>query len=156
MVQHWKLVIQGSEPQRMEAIKDCAERMASSLDYIPFPQEQWKDVKRYKWNTHGTLPFFGKQAIGQEVQPRKSKIDGDREEHFNFNDPDFWGNDWDVSALKRYFNVLFPGFRGVLETEKEAAAEIERLFGGLACSMGGHGVVRKFTWPCSLVLATRC
>ena len=152
MVASWRKVIRGSGEKRMWGFKRCADQMASWLDYMQFPADTWTDVKRLKWNTrHGTLPFFGEEACGFAVRPTSNVSQGettlDREE-----DADFWRTEWDVQALKRYFEVLFPGFR---EKIVQGDEEIEELFGKLVRAMDGEGKTRSFTWPCVLVLATR-
>ncbi|KAI4263965.1 MAG: hypothetical protein L6R42_000908 [Xanthoria sp. 1 TBL-2021] len=150
MVLNWKNVIGGSTPRRAWGFKRCADAMESWLDYLPFDPQTWTDVRRYKWNTHGTLPFFGQEACGYPIEPSSNVRDGEKvvvEE-----DAAFWLNEWDIEALRAYFKVLFPGFREALG---EGDGEIEGLFGELAKAMGGEGVKRKFTWPCALVLATR-
>ena len=150
MVLNWSKVIQGSGPLRQQGFKRCADGMESWLDFVEFPADTWTDVRRYKWNTHGTLPFFGKEACGWEIEPVDNV--GDREKVIIERDPDFWANRWDVAALKSYFTVLFPGFR---EAIGEGDKEIDGLFAELTEVMGGEGVETGFTWPCVLLLATR-
>ncbi|KAL9010707.1 MAG: hypothetical protein Q9173_004389 [Seirophora scorigena] len=150
MVRNWTKVIDGSGPRRAWGFKRCAEAMDSWLDFLPFSTDEWTDVQRYKWNTHGTLPFFGKEACGYEIEPTSNVKAAER--LVIDRDPRFWMNEWDIKALKEYFRVLFPGFRGAFG---EGDKEIDALFGDLSEIMGGEGVKRQFTWPCSLVLATR-
>ncbi|KAI4126441.1 MAG: hypothetical protein LQ338_003750 [Usnochroma carphineum] len=150
MVLNWTKVIRGSKPRRAWGFKRCADAMESWLDFLPFDADTWTDVERYKWNTHGTLAFFGEEACGHEIQPVSNVAEGEKVEVKA--DPDFWKNNWDIAALKEYFRVLFPGFR---EAIGEGDEEIDNLFLELAHVMGGEGVTRQFTWPCALVLATR-
>ena len=150
MVRLWSKVIRPSGPRRRWGFKRCADSMESWLDYVSFPTDTWKDVQRFKWNTHGTLPFFGKEACGWDIEPMSNVAEG--ENVVIQEDPQFWANEWDVAALKSYFAVLFPGFK---EATGEGDAEIDGLFDDLTEVMGGGGVVRRFTWPCSLLLATR-
>ncbi len=149
MVRDWTKVIRGSGPKRRWAFKRCADGMASWLDYVAFPADTWKDVQRFKWNTHGTLPFFGEEACGFGVEPVSNVAEG--EKVVVQADPEFWVNEWDIAALKSYFAVLFPGFK---EATGEADAETDPLFGELMEVMGGEGAVSRFTWPCVLLLAT--
>ena len=152
MERNWYKVIGGKEsgPKRAWGFKRCADAMESWLDFLPFDTDTWTDVQRYKWNTHGTLPFFGKKACGYEIQPVSNVKDGEKvvvqEDHA------FWKNEWDVGQVKEYFRVLFPDFR---EAIGEGDAQIDALFGKLGEAMGGEGKVTQFTWPCALVLATR-
>lgn len=151
MVRNWATVIAGSAPRRAWGFKRCADAMASWLDFLPFDGDTWGDVRRYKWNTRSTLPFFGEEACGyaieavSHVQPGETVVEAAE-------DGEFWANEWDVAALKEYFRVLFPGFR---EAVGEGDGVVDGLFGELGDLMGGEGVKRKFTWPCALVLATR-
>ncbi|KAL6713315.1 hypothetical protein ACLMJK_008780 [Lecanora helva] len=150
MVLNWTKVIRGSGPLRRWGFKRTADGMESWLDFVRFPVEDWANVQRYKWNTHGTLPFFGQEACGWAIEPM-SNI-GNKEKIIIERDPDFWKNEWNVGAVKSYFSVLFPGFR---EAIGEGDAEIDSLFHELAEVMGGESAVREFTWPCVLTLATR-
>ena len=150
MAFNWTKVIRGSGPKRQWGFKRCADGMESWLDFVRFSKDDWMDVKRIKWNTHGTLPFFGREACGWDIEPVSNVRQG--EKVIVKEDPDFWRNHWDIAAVKRYFSVLFPGFR---EAIGDGDAEIDKLFGELARVMGGAGVVRQFTWPCVLLLATR-
>ncbi|KAI4116243.1 MAG: hypothetical protein LQ345_003306 [Seirophora villosa] len=151
MALNWRKVIRGSTSQRARGFKRCADAMASWLDFLPFAADTWTDVQRHKWNTHGTLPFFGREACGYEIEPVSHVAEGEKVDVVG-PDAGFWANEWDVAALKEYFRVLFPGFRHAVG---EGDKEIDGLFGELSEAMGGQGVARRFTWPCSLVLATR-
>ncbi|KAL8716455.1 MAG: hypothetical protein Q9220_000362 [cf. Caloplaca sp. 1 TL-2023] len=133
MVLNWKKVIQGSASKRAWGFKRCADAMESWLDFLPFDEEVWMDVERYKWNTHGTLPFFGKEACEYEIEPISNVKE--REKQVSIRDTLFWSNSWDVGALKKYFTVLFPGFR---EAIGDGDAEIDKLFQDLAGIMGGE------------------
>ena len=150
MVLKWKKVIAGSGPKRARGFKRCADAMASWLDFLPFHEDVWKDVQRYKWNTHGTLPFFGEEACGYAIEPVSHVKEG--EKVVETEDQEFWMNVWDIAALKEYFRVLFPGFR---EAVGDGDKEVDACFVELTEAMGGEGVKREFTWPCALVLATR-
>ena len=150
MVLNWKKVISGSMPRRAWGFKRCADAMKSWLDFLSFDPRIWTDVRRYKWNTHGTLPFFGEEACGYPIEPTTNVKKG--EKVVVKEDGDFWQNEWDIETLKAYFKVLFPGFR---EAVGKGDAEIDGLFEELRGVMGEQGVKRTFTWPCALVLATR-
>ncbi|KAF6236847.1 hypothetical protein HO173_005138 [Letharia columbiana] len=99
---------------------------------------------------HGTLPFFGKEACGFDIEPVLNISEGEKVTISE--DPEFWMNGWDVTAVKRYFSVLFPGFK---EANGEGDAKIDGLFKELTEIMGGEDAVRRFTWPCVLLMATR-
>lgn len=150
MARNWNKVIGGRESGRKRAwgFRRCADAMASWLDFLPFAPETWTDVQRYKWNTHGTLPFFGEEACGYPIEPVSNVAEG--EKVVVREDAEFWRNDWDVAQLKEYFRVLFPGFRQAIG---EGDEQIDALFAELAEAMGGER--KQFTWPVALVLATR-
>ncbi|KAL8675934.1 MAG: hypothetical protein Q9186_007489 [Xanthomendoza sp. 1 TL-2023] len=151
MVLNWQKVIRGSGPRRAWGFKRCADAMESWLDFLPFDPETWTHVQRYKWNkTRGTLPFFGQEACGYDIQPVSNVAEG--EKCVEKEDTGFWVNEWDAAGVKEYFRVLFPGFREAVGEEDQ---EIDGLFVRLTEAMGGEGVRRRFTWPCALVLATR-
>ncbi|KAL8803027.1 MAG: hypothetical protein Q9200_006377, partial [Gallowayella weberi] len=105
MVLNWKKVIRGNGavgPRRAWGFKRCADAMESWLDFLPFDNGVWTDVRRYKWNTHGTLPFFGKEACGYDIHP-VSNVVADEEKVLESTDPEFWVNEWDVGGLREYF-----------------------------------------------------
>lgn len=146
----WTKVIRGSGPKREWGFKRCADAMASWLDYVSFPADTWVGVQRIKHNTHATLPFFGEKACGFNIEPVSRVAKG--EKVIVHNDPKFWMNRWDVNRLREYFRVLFPGFK---EANGDGDAEIDNLFAMLGKLMGGERAVHEFTWPCSLLVATR-
>ncbi|KAL8665433.1 MAG: hypothetical protein Q9168_007705 [Polycauliona sp. 1 TL-2023] len=76
-------------PRRAWGFKRCADAMDSWLDFLPFDSQQWTDVKRYKWNTHGTLPFFGKEACGYAIEPESCVQAG--EEVIELEDAGYFG-----------------------------------------------------------------
>ena len=150
MVQSWAKVIRGSRSKRLQGFKRAADGMASWLDYIPFDSGTWTDVRRIKWNPHATLPFFGAEACGFDIDVVSHVQAGERTEERV--DPEWWRNDWDLAELKRYFGVLFPDFKQALG---KGDTGIDALFNDLGEKMGGEGVMCQFTWPAVLVLATR-
>ncbi|KAL8792453.1 MAG: hypothetical protein Q9195_004986 [Heterodermia aff. obscurata] len=134
MVLNWTKVIGGSGPRRAWGFKRCADAMESWLDFLPFPSDTWVDVQRYKWNTHGTLPFFGEEACGYKIEPVSNVVDG--EKVVVEKDEEFWMNEWDVAAVKEYFRVLFPSFRGVVGDSDKG---INELFRAIGCGDGWGG-----------------
>lgn len=151
MWRNWAKVIRPSGQQRMWGFRRCADAMASWLDYVDFDPQVWDKVERWKWNTHGTLPFFGEEAGGWPVTPASNVKQG-VEEVREVRDDGFWGNDWDVGTLKEYFRVLYPGFQDALAGGDK---QIDALFRELTREMGGEEKVVKFTWPAALLLATK-
>ncbi|KAL8938126.1 MAG: hypothetical protein Q9211_003356, partial [Gyalolechia sp. 1 TL-2023] len=135
MDRSWTTVIgrNDSGPKRALGFKRCADAMESWLDFLPFPQETWTDVQRYKWNTHGKLAFFGETACGYKIRPVSNIADG--EKVVVKEDLDFWKNEWNVAEVKKYFRVLFPGFRKAIG---EDDAVTNGLFEELGEAMGGE------------------
>lgn len=76
MVHKWGKVIRGSGPLRRWVYKRCAGRHGDLAGFCDFPTDTWKDVQRIKWNTHSTLPFFGKEACSWDVVPVSNVKDG--------------------------------------------------------------------------------
>ncbi|MCJ1332453.1 hypothetical protein MMC10_009146 [Thelotrema lepadinum] len=151
MVRNWAKVIQGGGPKRKAGFKRAADGMASWLDYVDFNPHIWKEVHRIKWNSQATLPFFGQEACGFEIDA-VSSVKAGIERVEEREDWEWWRNDWDLGELKRYFSVLFPGFK---EAVGEGDKEINRLYKELSELMGGERQVRQFTWPAVLVMATK-
>ncbi|KAI1103461.1 S-adenosyl-L-methionine-dependent methyltransferase [Jackrogersella minutella] len=150
MVKNWSKVIRGSGERRIAGFQRAAEGMTSWLDYVPLDPQTWMDVRRIKWNPSATLAFFGEEACGFPIRSTSSVQPCEHVEERE--DPEWWRNDWDIAELRRYFNVLFPGFK---EAVGEGDAEINRLFEELNVHFGGNGKVKQFTWPAVLVTATR-
>lgn len=107
-------------------------------------------MHRIKWNPSATLPFFGEEACGFAVDAVSNVAPGEAMDVRE--DGSWWQNDWNIASLKRYFEVLFPGFRAVIANRDP---DIDRLFAELAEKMGGEDSVCQFTWPVVSVLATK-
>ncbi|KAL8738823.1 MAG: hypothetical protein Q9181_000427 [Wetmoreana brouardii] len=148
MVRNWAKVIQGSGPRRLAGFKRAAEGMSSWLDYVRLDPLVWTHVHRIKWNTYGTLPFFGQEAGGFPVKSM-NRI-GPKEKLETIEDRDWWRNDWDVEQLKNYFRVLFPAFKDAVGEGNE---EVNAIYDELEEKMGKS--TAAFTWPVVLVMATR-
>ncbi|KAI0110608.1 S-adenosyl-L-methionine-dependent methyltransferase [Hypoxylon sp. NC0597] len=150
MVRNWAKVIRGSGERRKAGFRRAAEGMKSWLDYVPLDPQTWTDVRRIKWNPSATLPFFGEEACGFPISSTSNVRPSEHIEERE--DPEWWRNDWNLAELKRYFSVLFPGFK---EAVGDGDAEINQLFQELSVHFGGEGEVKQFTWPAVLVTATR-
>ncbi|KAL8694665.1 MAG: hypothetical protein Q9218_000760 [Villophora microphyllina] len=149
MIRNWATVIQkDSGPKRRAGFRRAAEGMSSWLDYVPLEPSTWTDVHRIKWNTYGTLPFFGEEACGFPIKT-ENRV-GEREKTETIEDCEWWRNDWDVEQLKDYFRVLFPGFKDAVGEGNE---EMESIYNDLRTVMGKG--TAAFTWPVALVMATR-
>ena len=148
MVHNWAAVIEGSGPKRQAGFKRAAEGMSSWLDSIWLNPSVWTSIRRIKWNTYGTLPFFDEKACGFPLNVSNTVADDNKVE--TIEDRNFWRNDWNLEQLKSYFRVLFPGFENAVRQDDP---EIDRLYGQLELKMGNG--TATFTWPVSLVMATR-
>ncbi|KAL8636698.1 MAG: hypothetical protein Q9228_005939 [Teloschistes exilis] len=149
MVRNWATVIQkDSGPRRRAGFRRAAEGMSSWLDYVRLDSSTWIDVHRIKWNTYGTLPFFEEEACGFPIKTENRVSGGEKTE--TIEDPEWWRNDWDVEQLKKYFRVLFPGFKDAVGEDNK---EMESIYNELRNVMGTGEAA--FTWPVALVLATR-
>ncbi|OTB08088.1 hypothetical protein M426DRAFT_317193 [Hypoxylon sp. CI-4A] len=150
MVKNWATVIRGSGERRKAGFQRAAEGMESWLDYVLLDPATWTDVRRIKWNPSATLAFFAEEACGFPIQTT-SRVGPD--EHVEEReDPEWWQNNWDIAELKKYFSVLFPGFKDAVG---DGDAEINKWFQELEAKMGGQGKINQFTWPAVLVTATR-
>lgn len=136
------------------AWKRAVDGMASWLDYIPFDPRDWKDVRRHKWNTAASLPFYLQDACDFPVEPYASSVkQGETctEERYA---PDHWKKEWDIAWVRRFLWALFPKSQEVRKKEEqdlELAGWIEEL----EQAMGGRDAVRQLSWPSVLVLATK-
>ena len=54
-------IIKGGDTMKNEW-KSTTDVMASWFDSVHFKESQWKDVERYKWNTHGKMTFYDEEA----------------------------------------------------------------------------------------------
>lgn len=149
MDHNFRPVVSGGGEARKQSWKRAADGKFSWLDYISFSQEQWKDVRRHKWNTHARLSFFTTGACDFPVEPISNvqKHETITEEQ----DLHFWQVSWDVGMLKRFVGASFP-------KPKELAGPddtMDRLFVQLADAMGGYEAERQFSWPVVLILASK-
>ena len=124
--------------------------MASWLDCIGFPREDWTDVERTKWNHDKPMSFLPDKYLDFEVKYKHS-VDPDEkvEEHI---DRDFWakeqcGVDW----VEGYIDAQFPW----KSTNDEVGAQLKPMYKELEEAMGGEGSKTKIGWPVVLLLATR-
>lgn len=142
-------VINGGGTARAMAWKRAADGIASWLDYLDFPPDQWEMVQRNKWNSEtAKMGFFSSDACDFPIQPtsnvRETEVTVEKE---NLN---LWKGKWDVQGAKNFVQVSFPNFKGMVEADDE----IGGLFEELARAMGGEDAVRCYTWPVVLILAT--
>ena len=124
--------------------------MASWLDNIGFPSEDWTDVERIKWNHDRPLCFLPEEYFDFDFKYENCvKSDEKVEERI---ERDFWakeqcGIDW----VEGYIDAQFPW----KTTNDDVAAELKPMYKELEAAMGGEGSKTKISWPVVLLLATR-
>ncbi len=124
--------------------------MASWLDNIGFPSEDWVDVERTKWNHDKPLSFLPEEYLDFEVIYKDSVTPQEKVEKIA--DRDFWakeecGVDW----VEGYMDAQFPWE----STDDEVGAQLKPMYKELEAAMGGQGSKTKIGWPVVLLLATR-
>ena len=124
--------------------------MASWLDKIGFPQEEWTDVQRTKWNHDKPLCFLPEEYFDFEVEYTNSAAPDEKVEKLV--DRDFWameerGVDW----VEGYIDAQLPW----KTTDDEVGAQLKPMYKEMEQAMGGPGSKTKISWPVALLLATR-
>ena len=124
--------------------------LASWLDSIKFPREDWVDVERTKWNHDRPLSFLPEEHYDFEVKYQNSVTPEEKVEERI--DRDFWareqcGVDW----VEGFIDAQFPW----KSTNDEIGAQLKPMYRDLEEAMGGRGSKTKISWPVVLLLATR-
>ena len=145
---NFKPVVSGRDPEGQKSWKLAADGMHSWLDYIPFPQDQWQNVHRHKWNTQVRLAFFGPAACDFPIEPKSSVAKGERTTEDR--DDSLWQVNWDLNKLRQFVRASFPRSNWY-----EADQEFNPLFEKLRKAMGQDGAARPMSWPAVLVLAQK-
>jgi trans-aconitate 3-methyltransferase len=140
--------IKGSGPQRKLAWKRATDRMASFLDDVELPASEWEDVRRYKWNTHLPMPFYGAGACNFDITP--SSAVAETEIVSMIDDLAIWERGWDVADARRFVLANLPTFDEANEDDT-----VRGLYKELETAMGGSGAKRKITWPVVLILGSK-
>jgi SAM-dependent methyltransferase len=142
-------VVSGQGAEGRASWKRAVDGMSSRLDYIPFSQSLWNDVRRHKWNTNARLPFFGPEACDFSIEP-VSNVAG-HEIATEERDPTFWSVEWNIDMVKRFIGAIFP---------KPAELDLpdpkrDALFKQLSRAMGGVGSKKSMSWPAVLITARK-
>jgi hypothetical protein len=122
--------------------------MTSFLDDVELPASEWEDVRRYKWNTHLPMPFYGPGACNFEVTP--SSVIAETEIVSMIDDLAIWERSWDVADARRFILANFPTFDEANEDDT-----VRELYKELETAMGGSRAKRKITWPVVLILGSK-
>ena len=142
-------IINGGNFESQATWKRAADGMASWLDNIDFPPQEWCRVQRRKWNNKSTKMGFSQEMCDFGIEP--ADYTRDQEEVLELEDSRIWQGEWNLHGIKQYICSSFPG----IEQEVEADMRIQQLFHDLGKAMGGENAVRLHTWPIVLLLATR-
>ena len=147
--------IAGKALSRMLPIKGTVWQQASTviaswLDAIAFPREDWRDVERIKWNHDKQISFMPEEYFDFEVK-YKNAITPDEKVEERI-DRDLWareqcGVDW----VKGFIDSNLPW----KSTNDEIGAQLKPMYQKLEETMGGPGSKTKISWPVVLLLATR-
>lgn len=149
MDHNFRPIVTGGGDARKESWKRAVDGKFSWLDYIPFDEERWQDVRRHKWNTGARLSFFTPNICDFPVEPVSSvgKYDVVTEEQ----NPNFWQVSWDVEKLRSFVRASFPKPSELLGPDDK----MDEMFKQLADAMGGPDVKVKLSWPAVLILASK-
>lgn len=135
-------------PRVLQRGSERTECMTSSFDDIEFPASDWQDVRRYKWDGHLPMTFYGPDACKFEVSPISRMKQ--TELISSIKDPSFWTARWDLVDVRHFVLNVFPTFGDMKEE-----ARVTELYEHLKVAMGGPDVKRQMTWPVVRVLASR-
>lgn len=132
--------------------KRSTDTLYSFLDNVPFPATTWRDVHRYKWNSHLPLSVVGPNACNYTIET-ESRIDPTRETVIEENDPSFWQESWNIKELRRFVEALLPNIDQL--KAQGLLAHVEPKYKELESCMGGPSEKKSISWPVVLILATR-
>ena len=122
--------------------------IASQLDNVAFPAEQWRHVVRYKWNCEQTCMLFHDESqFGGPVE--RVNCVGPGEEVVSKTDPGFWQMQWGAAEVRRWFEANLPTWF----EDKAQDLELESCYEQLDRVMGSESL--PVAWPVVLLLATR-
>ena len=130
--------------------KTTTDVMASWFDSVHFEESQWKDLERYKWNTHGKMTFYDEEACNFTFDVTSAI--GEKEKVVEETDGGLWAESWNVDEVRRFVHVNLPGFAAQGLLNDPAVAD---LFEQLEVAMGGKEVKHTIGWPVVLLLATK-
>lgn len=118
------------------------------LDNVAFPEKDWKQVRRLKWNYDKRMMFLEDDDVDFEIK-WDSKVRKEESEE-NIIDRGFWAVDADVGWMREFVDHLPPW-----PDNDEEKAQFDELYKELENSMGGKGKKQQIAWPVALLLATK-
>ncbi len=122
--------------------------LCAFLDNVSFPENDWKQVRRVKWNHDKPMMFLEDDDVDFEIK-WDSQVRKDESEE-KIIDRDFWAIDADVAWMRGFVDYALPW-----ENKDEEKAQFDGLFRELELSMGGKEKKQRITWPVALLLATK-
>lgn len=128
------------------------EGLASYLDNIALPADEWDAVQRLKWNCNHPLLFNNADVFDFPVVPVDRRGPDEKQQERSVIDLGFWAQEWDAEHVQEYLLSVFPDARE--KAGEKGYKEIEELVADLRKRMGARGT-RKVTFPVVLILATR-
>ena len=126
------------------------EGLASYLDNIAIPSEDWQNVERHKWNCDHPLLFNSTEMYDFEVVAVDRRGEGETPK--DVIDRGFWAEEWDVERVEAYLSSVFPKYR---EKAGSRYVEVEQLLEELRAAMGGGKATRRVSFSVVLILATK-
>lgn len=122
--------------------------LCAFLDNVAFPETDWKQVRRLKWNCDKPMMLLKDDDVDFETKWDSRVRVGESEEKIV--DRDFWAIDADVDWMVGFVDHALPW-----ANKDEEKAQLDELFQELENSMGGKGKRQQIAWPVALLLATK-
>ncbi|KAL8882239.1 MAG: hypothetical protein Q9198_000729 [Flavoplaca austrocitrina] len=122
--------------------------LCAFLDNVAFPEGEWKQVRRLKWNHDKPMMFLENDDVDFDIRWDSAVREDELEEKMI--DRGFWAVDADVGWMRGFVDYALPW-----ENKDEEKAQFDGLFKELERAMGGKEKKQKVTWPVALLLATK-
>ncbi|KAI4121899.1 MAG: hypothetical protein LQ338_006099 [Usnochroma carphineum] len=135
-------------PMKGTGFEPATIMLRAFLDNVAFPEKDWKQVRRLKWNYDKPMLYLEDDDVDFEIKWDSKVRDGESEEKII--DRDFWAIDADVDWMRAFVDYALPW-----ENKDEEKAQFDELFKELEKSMGGKGKRQHIAWPVALLLATK-
>ena len=146
-----KTYVERTLPWKGTPMQRACNLLASWADNVALPSDDWKDVRRIKWNSDRPLSFFDYEYL--DFQPEYQSALGPEEKVEEQFDRTLWLQEGcDIAWVKGFVEAQWPWERAV---SKEAGEELQSMYEDLEATMGGKSGKVKVSWPVALLLATR-